>query len=304
MTVKHSKNVLVRNVVIILSLLQTLVFADWATSSQFDFDGDGVIGLSDFAIFANHWGQAEPELIEPDITWVYVNDPGVVDRGGFTGYMGADEVTNEQYCQFLNAALDTGDIVLVGNNVTGSVGTNTGVDFAGLTYYNLTGVGYTFNGAVNGGAARINYSDGIFSADSGFENHPVTHVSWYGAVAFSNYYGWRLPTEWEWNAVADYDGTYVFGTGVTTSNLLANYFDSLHPDGTTPVGAFGYYGYGMADMSGNAWEWTSTLASPPYPCRIVKGGHWYKAQRYTEIWNRYVAPPESVNEYIGFRVCR
>jgi formylglycine-generating enzyme required for sulfatase activity len=81
----------------------------------------------------------------------------------------------------------------------------------------------------------------------------------HGATAFCNYYGYRLPTEWEWQAVADYDGSFTHGCGTSINNSIANYYYSTHPNGTTIVGAFGAYGYGMCDMAGNVLEWTSTV---------------------------------------------
>lgn len=109
-----------------------------------------------------------------------------ISEAGFTGQMSKYEITNAQYSEFLNSALASGDIT---NGAIGANGSNSGADFAGDLYYNLDGPGGTLYGATNGGAARINYSGGVFSVDSGFEDHPVTHVSWYGATAFSDYYG-------------------------------------------------------------------------------------------------------------------
>jgi hypothetical protein len=147
---------------------------------------------------------AVPPAPVDDIDWVSINDSG----GGFTGQMSKYETTNAQYCQFLNAALASGDITVDGDNmVHGANGSNSGADFE-EAYYDLAGAGWDGHGVPNGGAARINYSGGAFAVDSGFDDHPVTYVSWYGATAFCNYYGYRLPTEWEWQAVADYDGSY------------------------------------------------------------------------------------------------
>ena len=159
-------------------------------------------------------GPADVYLIttatEPAVTmeWVYINDPGVPGHEPFNGYMSKYETTNAQYSQFLNTALTSEDITVgVDNIVYGANGSNSGADFVGQVYYDLAGPGFTYNGATNGGASRINWTGSSFTVDSDFENHPVTWVSWYGSTAFASYYGWRLPTEWEWQAVADYNGS-------------------------------------------------------------------------------------------------
>ena len=234
-----------------------------------------------------------------DITWVYIDDTGVSGHEGFTGYMSKYETTNAQYAQYLNSAKATGDITVNGSYVVGASS-----PYSGQNYYLLGGSGYTFDGATSGGASRINYTQGSFTFDSGFENHPVTYVSWYGATAFASYYGWRLPTEWEWQAVADYDGSYNYGCGITINNDIANYRGSTHPNGTTDVGEFGTYGYGMADMTGNVWEWTSSLCDPQDSYRIICSGQWYISDSRCMVSYRSSYYPDSLSYSGGFRVCR
>jgi formylglycine-generating enzyme len=149
------------------------------------------------------------------IIWVSINDPGVPGHEGFNGQMSRYETTNAQYCQFLNSALLSGDITVSGSTVYGASGSNNGADFPGQIYYDLAGSGFSYNFAVNGGAARIHLNGSSFTVDIGYEDHPVTYVSWYGATAFCNYYGYRLPTQWEWAAVADYDGSFTYGCGLS-----------------------------------------------------------------------------------------
>ena len=56
------------------------------------------------------------------------------------------------------------------------------------------------------------------------------------------------------------------------NNNLANYTGSVHPDGTTAVGAFGtIHEYGVYDTAGNVWEWTSSVDGTD---RIRRGGGW------------------------------
>ena len=240
-------------------------------------------------------GTAGPSLM----VWVYINDPGVSGHESFTGYMSKYETTNAQYCQYLNSAKASNDITVSGSYVVGTSG-----PYSGQNYYYLAGSGFTYNGATNGGSARINWTGSSFTVDSGFENHPVTYVSWYGSTAFASYYGWRLPTEWEWQAVADYNGSYTYGCGTTINNSKANYYNSVHPHGTTVVGAFGSYGYGMCDMAGNVWEWTSSLYDPAYSCRIIRGGSWFSYVTYCAVSFRGIDPPGYTYGSYGFRVCR
>jgi formylglycine-generating enzyme required for sulfatase activity len=266
-----------------------------------DLTGDCVVDFEDFVVFAEQW--LDKGVPDPNgIVWVSINDPGVPGYETFKGQMSKYETTNAQYCQFLNAALATGDITVSGNTVYGANGSNNGADFVGQVYYDLAGAGRTANGATNGGAARINYSGGVFTVDPGYENHPVTYVSWYGATAFCNYYGYRLPTEWEWQAVADYNGSYTYGCGTTITNSMANYYGSTHPNGTTAVGAFGTYGYGMCDMAGNVDEWTSSVYSGE--TRVFRGGGWSTEAYHCTVAYRGGPPSIYAGGVLGFRVCR
>jgi rhodanese-related sulfurtransferase len=229
------------------------------------------------------------------LVFVDINDPG------FCGQMSKYEVTNAQYCDFLNAALASRDITVDGNGVRGANGSNGGTDYAGQLYYDGDGPGYTGYGATNGGAARIHYSAGGFSVDEGFDNHPVSYVSWYGAMAFAKYYGYYLPTEDQWQAVADYDGTYIYGCGETIDPGIANYRLPEHPDGTTSVGSFGQYGYGMSDMAGNVWEWTSSSLDSN---RVFRGGSLGSIDSDCDVSIRGEGIPHVAYWDVGFRVCR
>jgi formylglycine-generating enzyme required for sulfatase activity len=303
----------IKNVFLTVILAAVLCFSGnlLAACPSMDVTGDCKVNLADFAVFAEQWmteGTPDPA----GMVWVAINDPGIGGgRVGFNGEMSKYETTNAQYCQFLNAALASGDIVVDVNDVLGASGTNTGQDFVGELYYDGDGVGDTNSGAfAGGGAARIHYSGGVFAVDSGFENHPVTYANWYGAVAFCNYYGYRLPTEWEWQAAADYKGNYIYGCGTTIDTNMANYYNTYHPYGTTAVGAYGPYGYELYDTAGNVFEWTSSsFYDYSLGIRCIRGGSWDRADIDCRVsgegfWGHWFHDAVDATYSIGFRACR
>lgn len=278
---------------------------DWCSGA--DLNSDCLVDFADFAIMASQW---KNEGIQP-LVWVNISDPGVSGHQAFVGQMSKYETTNAQYCQFLNDALATGDITVDANIVHGANGSNIGADFVSQPYFDLS---------YNPGdyeCSQIIYSGDTFSVRSrdGYDmsNHPVVAVSWYGATAFCNYYGYRLPTEWEWQAVADYDGSFTYGCGTSIDQSKANYHDqdndiyanplglTEHPY-TSPVNHYPSYGYGVNDMAGNVQEWTNTAAGN---FRVLRGGSWYNFEYYCNASYRfYLGSPDGMYCFLGFRACR
>ncbi|MCK5174073.1 MAG: formylglycine-generating enzyme family protein, partial [Planctomycetes bacterium] len=215
-----------------------------------------------------------------------------------------------QYCQFLNAAKASGDITVgVDDIVYGANGSNGGADFVGQVYFDTYAADPDSQITYSGGTFSVRIRDGY-----SMNNHPVVEVSWYGATAFCNYYGFRLPTEWEWQAVADYDGSYTYGCGTTIDQSKANYYDSGHanPLGlssypyTSPVNHYPSYGHGMNDMTGNAYEWTSSCyyAGCSLGYRVLRGGGWDYSHYYCTVSYREYYLPYDAIYFTGFRVCR
>jgi formylglycine-generating enzyme required for sulfatase activity len=234
------------------------------------------------------------------MAFVYINDPGVDGHEPFNGYMSKYETTNAQYCEFLNAALASGDITVDANIVYGANGSNPGVDFVGEIYFDTYAADSNSQITCNGGVFSIRIRD-----SNDMSNHPVVMVSWYGATAFCNYYGYRLPTEWEWQAVADHNGTFTYGCGTTIDHSKANYglYNplglSIYPY-TSPVNYYPSYGYGMNDMAGNVFDWTSTVSAFP----VLRGGGWQSGDFSCTVSIQGVLSPSSTDNYVGFRVCR
>ena len=101
--------------------------------------------------------------------------------------------------------------------------------------------------------------ESVYKPKSGYEDHPVIEVSWYGAAAYAQFHGKRLPTEAEWEKAARgglVGKKYPWGDNITHDN--ANYSGTGGKDQwdrTSPVGSFAPNGYGLYDMAGNVWEW-------------------------------------------------
>jgi formylglycine-generating enzyme required for sulfatase activity len=119
--------------------------------------------------------------------------------------------------------------------------------------------------------ARIHPRDGKWSADPGFENHPVLEVSWVGARDYCASLGKRLPTEAEWEKAArGTDGRrYPWGNEAPEAKRarFAAGWSDTSPVGLYPAGASPY---GVLDLAGNGWEWVAS-AYRPYPYRVDDG---------------------------------
>ncbi len=118
---------------------------------------------------------------------------------------------------------------------------------------------------------------GLGSDLGGLADHPVVHVGFEDAVAYATWAGGRLATEPEWEHAARgglAGATYAWGdTFRVNGRPMANTFHgqfpwrSADPDGferTSPVGSYPPNGYGLFDLIGNVWEWTSSPWTPDH----------------------------------------
>ena len=123
--------------------------------------------------------------------------------------------------------------------------------------------------------AQWRHPRGPGSSVAGMRDHPVTQVAYPDAVAYAEWAGKRLPSEaeWEFAARGGLDGK-IFSWGDEerpNGALMANHWQGAFPwrndgakgwRGTSPVGSFPPNGFGLYDMTGNTWEWTSDFFSP------------------------------------------
>jgi formylglycine-generating enzyme len=121
------------------------------------------------------------------------------------------------------------------------------------------------------------------STINGRDRHPVVQVSFEDAEAYADWAGKELPTEaeWEYAARGGLDGA-VFAWGdehFPDGKPMANTWQGEFPwqnmnldgfEGTSPVGSFPPNGYGLYDIAGNVWEWTTDFFSPRHPDELEK----------------------------------
>lgn len=251
-------------------------------------------------------------------------EPTPLGPYGGVGYpynIGATEVTNAQYTEFLNAVAwdDTNSL------------------------YNMSMAG-GFGGITRSGPI------GAFSYSTvpGRENHPVNFVSFWDAARFANWmhngqpfgpqdnsttengaytltaagisgntvtrnagWQWAVTNSNEWYKAAyhqpaglggDGDNYWLYPTSSNTAptGAQANYLPSGIGN-TVPVASYGPNYYGAYDMAGNVYEWSDTLLAPP-----VRGPLWGGAFDNVAGWltplNAYTPPPFTEREQVGFRL--
>ena len=187
------------------------------------------------------------------------------------------------------------------------------------------------------------------SSIGGRDDHPVVHIAYRDAEAYARWAGKELPTEaeWEYAARGGREGAeFAWGDELTPEGRhLANTWQGAFPhenlasDGyrrTSPVLAFPANGYGIHDMIGNVWEWTTDWFSPRHaeepsknccapanprgdpeadsyderassvriPRKVLKGGSHLCAPNYCRRYRpaaRHAQPVDTGTSHIGFR---
>jgi formylglycine-generating enzyme required for sulfatase activity len=164
-------------------------------------------------------------------------------------------------------------------------------------------------------------------------DHPVRYLTWYESLAYARWQGAMLPSEAQWEKAAR-GGLQIpnpqslipnpnperrFPWGDDFDKSKCNTKESGIED-TTPVGKYSPQGdspYGVADMAGNVWEWTSSLfSSYPYRAedgredfearggrRVLRGGSFDYYEDVARCSSRYYIVPVNVWDSCGCRVC-
>lgn len=150
---------------------------------------------------------------------------------------------------------------------------------------------------------------------------PVTHVSWYGAQAYCEAQGGRLPTEAEWELAVRGGSGAIYPWGAEFDPSRAN-TAATGVEGLMPVDAYpgGLSHYGALNMIGNAAEWVqdwygadfySSAAAGDNPTgpeegdeRVIRGGSWQDEPFYARAPQRASAPPDAMLPTVGFRCAK
>jgi len=177
------------------------------------------------------------------------------------------------------------------------------------------------------------------SSIAGKDNYPVVHIAYDDARAYARWRGRELPTEaqWEFAARGGRDGEDDWSSAFDAEGKpIANTWQGIFPvyntnedgyPGTAPVGCFKPNGYGLYDMIGNVWEWTSDWYRPSHPrgkavnpsgpelqdlaltggqspSRVIKGGSFLCASNYCARYRPAARQPQEVDlsaAHLGFR---
>ena len=211
-------------------------------------------------------------------------------------YMGKYEVTNTQYIEFLN---DVAEVE--------------------------PGSEEWFDTQAEDSDSHIIETGGNYIVESGYENHPVIQVSWYGAKAFCNWMSsetgenYRFPSEAEWEYACRGGSETAFCYGDTDSSLGDYAWYSLNSGGGThQVGEKLSNDWGLYDMHGNIWEWCEDdyhdnytdspvdesvcVDSPRSTSRVLRGGSWGDTASSCRSARRYSRTPTDKHGRFGFRV--
>lgn len=203
-------------------------------------------------------------------------------------HIGKYEITNREYCVFLNQI----DIDRLGN-------------FGDVNFIRI-----------GDPDCQIVFNGSFFASKQFKENYPVVKVTWYGAKAFCEWAGGRLPTEAEWEYAAKGGKDYAKSNDYKGLDEFAWFF-SNSGNHSHSVGEKKANILGIHDNLGNVWEWcsdwyddqyyeTSPSNNPTGPqdgtTKSRRGGSWLSTFDDCKVSARNYYFPSSCYEDTGFRI--
>lgn len=230
-------------------------------------------------------------------------------------------VTVSQYASYVTKALAGGSLKMGEfNGKKAIVGFYPGDKFHGVKHEEKIEAGDWIFIPLEDPASHFTFDGTQVVAKQGYENHPMTNVSWFGAWAYCGALSGRLPTELEWEKAARGTDGHPFPWGDGIELNRTNFYSSRDPfenmssfgSRTSPVGFYNgkTYGdyvtlknaspYGLYDMAGNVWQWTSNVYEGMH-YRFMRGGSKDTYGVDLRVWVRNNATPTYFSPGVGFR---
>jgi formylglycine-generating enzyme required for sulfatase activity len=248
-------------------------------------DGPGIHAGYPSTVKDNHQGDNGDNMLPVESGGFLFQGTELVDQPDF--YIAKFEMTNAEYCEFLNEA-----------------------DVKGQYYHPSM--------EINQSGTPGQYT---YTVQSGKESHPIRYVSAYDAQAYADWksrvtgLNYRLLTEEEWEKAAGCDPVqkklWRYGFQKDTIDATWCNYNNAY-GGPLPVGSFNGTGgkndapswYGCYDMTGNVWEWTTSFWEPGSRYRILRGGDWgtYDYECGVTFRNNYLSSSRGAGN--GFRLAR
>jgi formylglycine-generating enzyme len=234
------------------------------------------------------------------------------------------DVTVSQYTTYLTEALASGSVKIGQfDGKKAIVGFYPGDEFHAVKHEEKIAAGDWVFIPLEDNASRFTFDGAKFTSIPGYEKHPMTNVSWFGAWAYCGAHAGRLPTELEWEKAARGTDGRALPWGEEMTLNRANFYSSRDPfeemstfgSRTSPVGfyngkTYSAYStqnnaspYGLYDMAGNVWQWTGNVY-PGMHYRFMRGGSKDTYDMDLRTWVRNNATPTYFSPGVGFRCAR
>ncbi len=227
------------------------------------------------------------------------------------------DIANAQYADYLNQALADDTVKVVGDQI---VSYYPGDEFHAHEHEIEIIAGDWLHIPLDDLGLRLDFDGETFSPQAGYENHPMTMVTWFGAKAYCDYFDYCLPTKKEWEKYARGEDARPFPWGDEIETTNANYYSSHEIfekilgglGDTTPVGFYNgrtYQDYatldspspyGLYDMAGNVWQWTGDVYENQH-YRYMRGSSKDNYAYNLRVWTRNSAGPDYFSPAVRFR---